>query len=161
MAVAYPQVPEWVLWIFAIFVAVFVLPVSIVCFRYHLHREIVVPVTIQERLPSKVPHPVDPPRPCVTSWVLLTIPVLSITLPPPPVAVHSGAARITIRLRSGMRDSSFHAVQVGHAGARSGPRIQLVPESPMWPAVRTCGPRLCKAPWPHFSTSGVRTPSCK
>ena len=91
---------------------------------------------------------------------MLTLPVLSIASPPPP-SVQSGA-RISIRLRSGMRDSSFNAVQLSNfAGARSEPRIQLVPESPMWPAVRTCGPRLCKAPWPHFSTSGVRTPSCK
>ncbi|CAE7706407.1 unnamed protein product, partial [Symbiodinium sp. CCMP2456] len=93
---------SWVLWIFASFVAVFVLPVSIVSFRYHLYREVVVPVTIQERLPFKAPQPVDPPRLCVTSWVLLTLPVLSITSPPPPVAVHSGAARISIRLRSDM-----------------------------------------------------------
>ncbi|CAE7284005.1 unnamed protein product, partial [Symbiodinium necroappetens] len=72
VAVAYPQVPDWVLWIFAIFVAVLVLPVCIVSFRYHLYREVVVPVTIQERLPSKAPQPVDPPRLCVWSWVLLT-----------------------------------------------------------------------------------------
>ena len=125
----------------------FVLPVSIVCFRYHLYRAVVVPVTIQEPLTSKAPQPVDLPRPCVTSWVLLTLPVLSIASPPPP-SVQSGA-RISIRLRSGMRDSSFNAVQLSNfAGARSEPRIQLVPESPVWPPVRTGGPRLCKAPWP-------------
>lgn len=122
------------------------MPVSIFCFRYHLYRAVVVPVTIQEPLTSKAPQPADPPRPCVTSWVLLTLPVLSITSPAPP-SVHSGA-RISIRLRSGMRDSSLNTVQVGNLAARSEPRIELVPESPVWPPVRTQGPRLCKAPWP-------------
>ncbi|CAE7945909.1 unnamed protein product [Symbiodinium sp. KB8] len=154
---------SWVLWIFAIFVAVFVLPVSIVSFRCHLYREVVVPVTIQERLPFRAPQPVDPPRLCMTSWVLLTLPVLSITSPPPPVAVHSGAARISIRLRSDMRrvlrcpdslavtlrpktlerleprskrqdsDGCPISPPVHTAALPSRLRLRLVPESPEWP----------------------------